>query len=166
MLLRKLFRKRGKTGLHKNRTSRSGFSLPRAFRTWSQIYHSLFGLLAFFVFLYILEVQSSAISANKLLSLSPHEGIRYCHFVLKQSFGLVLGFLVSKPPRINQLGLFVLLRSKKIKLPTQGAEKWICMGKWAVLNWGQFILGDSWTDFDRSWSTERGCFRSVWLTWF
>ena len=27
---------------------------------------------------------------------------------------------------------FVLLRSKnKVKLPTQTAEKWMCMGKWA-----------------------------------
>ena len=30
--------------------------------------------------------------------------------------------------------------------------------KWAVSNWGQILLSDSQTDFDRSWPAERVCF--------
>ena len=48
-------------------------------------------------------------------------------------------------------GSFHPLRPKNtIKLPTESAEKWICMGKKAVLIWGEFIFGDSCTDLDRS----------------
>ena len=36
----------------------------------------------------------------------------------------------------------VLLRPKnEVKLSTQSAEKWICMGKWAVPNGGNLFLG-------------------------
>ena len=35
---------------------------------------------------------------------------------------------------------FVLLGLKnKVKLLPQSEEKWICMGKWAVPNWGNYF---------------------------
>ena len=40
------------------------------------------------------------------------------------------------------------------------------MKKWAVLIWAEIFLGNSWTGFDRSWSTESGCFQSVQLIYF
>ena len=34
----------------------------------------------------------------------------------------------------------VFLRPKtEVKLPSQSAEKWFCMGKWAVPSWAEFI---------------------------
>ena len=38
--------------------------------------------------------------------------------------------------------------------------------KWAVPDWGQFFLDESWRDFDQSWPAERACFQSIRLTWF
>ena len=42
------------------------------------------------------------------------------------------------------LGIYSIvgLRQKKIKLPTQSAEKWICMGKWAFENLAIYFLKD------------------------
>ena len=34
---------------------------------------------------------------------------------------------------------FVFLRQKNVKLATQSAENWICMGKWPVPSRGTFI---------------------------
>ena len=75
-------------------------------------------------------------------------------------FMLVLKIEASKPPRFdlkscqrhrNGLSVcrsvctysIVVLRPKnKIKLPTQSAEKWICMGKWAFENLAIYFLKD------------------------
>ena len=78
---------------------------------------------------------------------------------------LVLKIEASKPPR-NDLknvgviemthmygawGSFVILRSKNtVKLPTQSAEKWICMGKWAFEILAKLFLKNQKASDDRT----------------
>ena len=70
----------------------------------------------------------------------------------------------SKSPKINlksgprhrndlsayRLALMCPSKTKKVKLSTQSAKKWVCMGKWALISGAIYVLKDEKAPDDRT----------------